>query len=46
LDFVRTANNARGDAAIKGVNGTDPEGFIIMVDQPQPSADRPSGRRF
>ena len=45
--FVEMDNNSEGDAAIKGLNGTDMKGRNITVNQAKPKSERPSrGRRF
>ena len=45
--FVEMDNNSEGDAAIKGLNGTDMKGRNITVNQAKPRVERPSrGRRY
>jgi len=40
--FVEMAENADGDGAIKGLNGTDMGGRAIKVNQAKPRAERPA----
>jgi len=40
--FVEMAENADGDSAINGLNGTDMGGRAIKVNQAKPRAERPA----
>ena len=42
--FVEMNNNSEGDAAIKGLNGTDMKGRNITVNQAKPRGERSSHR--
>ncbi len=41
--FVEMSNNAEGDRAISGLNGTELDGRAMNVNEAKPKADRGSG---
>src|SRR5258705_8969749 len=41
--FVEMSDNAEGDRAIAGLNGTDLEGRTLNVNEARPKTDRASG---
>jgi cold-inducible RNA-binding protein len=44
--FVEMSNNAEGDRAISGLNGTDLDGRALNVNEAKPKTDRGSGGGF